>query len=167
MCYTEALWQWEQTVSRHLPHLSRPQVVVLALWSYAMIVCKSCGTTSAAQWLGELLGDKYEAWRQRLREWCYDARDKKGAHRSEVVVVSCFASLLRWMVTWWAPGEHRIALAASCQHALRSLYRALYQCALSRLCHSRGMVHRAHRRTRGLEARLDRLVELFGWSDPR
>ncbi len=55
MSYTEALSQWEQTVSRHLPHLSRPQVVVLAVWSYAMIVCKSCGTTSGALWLSDLL----------------------------------------------------------------------------------------------------------------
>lgn len=32
---------WEQTVSRHLPHLSKPQAVVLTLWSYAMIVSRS------------------------------------------------------------------------------------------------------------------------------
>lgn len=111
MSCTEALSQWEQTVSRHLPHLSRPQVVVLAVWSYAMIVCKSCGTTSGALWLSELLGGKYDAWRQRLREWCYHAEDKKGTHRSEVVVVSCFAPLLRWILEWWGQGEQRLALA--------------------------------------------------------
>lgn len=111
MSTTETLSQWEQTVSRHLPHLSRPQVVVLALWSYAMIVSKSCGTTSAALWLGELLGGSYDRWRQRLREWCYNAGEKKGQQRSEVVVVSCFAPLLRWILEWWAPGEQRLALA--------------------------------------------------------
>src|SRR5438876_8317495 len=111
MSCTEALSQWEETVSRHLPHLSKPQVMVLALWSYAMIVSKSCGTTSAALWLAELLGGSYDAWRQRLREWCYDGSEKKGRQRSEVVVVSCFAPLLRWIVRWWAPGEHRLALA--------------------------------------------------------
>src|SRR6185312_15078744 len=111
MSTTEALSQWEQTASRHLPHLSRPQVEVLALWSYAMIVSKSCGTTSAALWLGELLGGSYDRWRQRLREWCYDAGDKKGHRRSEVVVVSCFGPLLRWILEWWAPEEQRLALA--------------------------------------------------------
>jgi len=111
MSSTEALSQWEETVSRHLPHLSKPQAVVLALWSYAMVISQSCGTTSAAMWLAELLGGTYDAWRQRLREWCYDSCEKKGAHRSEVAVVSCFAPLLRWIVTWWAPGEHRLALA--------------------------------------------------------
>lgn len=76
-----------------------------------MIVSRSCGTTSAALWLGELLGGRYDAWRQRLREWCYNAREKKGKHRSEVSVVTCFAPLLRWILTWWAPGEYRLAVA--------------------------------------------------------
>jgi hypothetical protein len=62
-------------------------------------------------WLSELLGGKADTWRQRLREWCYPAQQKKGKQRSEVVVVSCFAPLLRWIVTWWAEGEHRLALA--------------------------------------------------------
>ena len=97
MSYRDALAQWEHTVSRQMPHLSRPQALVLALWSYAMIVCKQCGTTSGAAWLAELLGGSYHSWRQRLREWCYNAQDKKGQQRSEVVVVSCFAALLRWM----------------------------------------------------------------------
>jgi hypothetical protein len=111
MSHREALSQWEQTVSRHLPHLSKPQAMVLALWSYAMIVSQRCGTTSGAMWLSELVGGSYEAWRQRLREWCYEATEKKGKQRSEVAVVSCFAPLLRWIVTWWTPGEQRLALA--------------------------------------------------------
>src|SRR6266700_887872 len=52
-----------------------------------------------------------DEWRQRLREWCSDAGEKHGKQRSEGVVVSCFAPLLRWIVTWWAQGEHRLALA--------------------------------------------------------
>ena len=111
MSHREALSQWEQTVSRHLPHLSKSQAVVLALWSYAMIVSQRCGTTSGAIWLSELLGGSAQAWRQRLREWCYGAAEKKGKQRSEVAVVSCFAPLLRWIMTWWASGEHRLALA--------------------------------------------------------
>lgn len=107
----DALSQWEHLVSRHLPQLSRTQAMVLALWSYAMIVCKQCGTTSGAAWLAELLGGRPNAWRQRLREWCYNADDKKGKRRREVVVVSCFAPLLRWIVSWWEPREKRLALA--------------------------------------------------------
>ena len=76
-----------------------------------MILGKSCGITTAACWLASLLGGSDAAWRQRLREWCYDAGDKKGKQREEVSVVTCFAPLLRWILTWWAPEEHRLALA--------------------------------------------------------
>lgn len=63
MSHREALSQWQETVSRHLPHLSKPQALVLACWSYAMIVSQSCGSTTGAYWLSELLGGKPEAWR--------------------------------------------------------------------------------------------------------
>ena len=112
MSYREQLWQWERTVSIHLPHLSRPQAKVLALWSLAMIVVGSCGTTLVSAWLSCTVGGPEDAWRQRLREWCYDAQDKKGAQRSEVVVCSCFAALVRWVLTWWAEaGPQQLAVA--------------------------------------------------------
>jgi Transposase DDE domain len=111
MSCRETVSQWEQMVSMHMPQLSGPQTKVLALWSVAMILGKSCGSTTAAYWLASILGGNYQAWRQRLREWCYDAGDKKGKQRIEVSVVTCFAPLLRWILTWWAPGEQRLALA--------------------------------------------------------
>lgn len=133
MAYRETLSQWEQTVSRHLPQLSKPQATLLALWSYAMIVSRSCGTTSAAMWLSELLGGSYDAWRQRLREWCYQASDKKGTQRSEVSVVTCFAPLLRWVLTWWTPGEQRLALAMDAS-TLSSRFTVLAVSVLYRGC---------------------------------
>ena len=54
---------------------------VSGLGNALKILSKSCGTTSTALWLGELLGGSYGRWRQRLREWCYDAGDKKGQQR--------------------------------------------------------------------------------------
>ncbi len=67
-------------MSRHLPHLSRPQAHVLALWSYGMVLARSCGITSvAALLLADLLGSSLSTLRQQLREWCYDAVDKKGS----------------------------------------------------------------------------------------
>ena len=115
MSYRDQVSQWEQTVSSSLPHLSRPQAKVLALWSMTMIVVGSCGTTLVAAWLSCTVGGSEESWRQRLREWCYDAQDKKGAQRSEVVVCSCFRPLLRWVLSWWAqagkPGQQQLALA--------------------------------------------------------
>jgi len=111
MSHRKALSQWEQTVSRHLPHLSRPQAHVLALWSYGMVLAKSCGITSVAALLADLLGSSLSTLRQQLREWCYDGEDKKGEHRQEVDVTLCFAPLLCWMVSWWPQTERRLALA--------------------------------------------------------
>jgi hypothetical protein len=110
MSSREALSQWEQTVSTYLPHLSKPQAARLTMWSYGMVLAKSCGTTSVAALLADLLGKSYESVRQRLREWCYDGADKKGLHRQEVDVTTCFAPLLRWIVSLWSADEPRLAL---------------------------------------------------------
>ncbi len=40
MSRRKALSQWEEAVSTHLPHLSRPQAHVLALWSFGMVLEK-------------------------------------------------------------------------------------------------------------------------------
>ncbi len=42
------LSRWQQTVSTYLPHLSRPQVTVLVLWSVGLILAHSCGLTTVA-----------------------------------------------------------------------------------------------------------------------
>jgi hypothetical protein len=52
----DALSPWEQTVSTDLPHLRNPQAAVLARWRYGMGLAKSCGTTSVATLLADLLG---------------------------------------------------------------------------------------------------------------
>ncbi len=110
MSHQKALSQWEQQVSTHLGHLSRPQAHVLALWSYGMVLAKSCGITSVAAILAAGLGSSFGTLRQQLREWCYDAADKKGVHRQEVDVTLCFGPLLGWIVSKWPHGECRLAL---------------------------------------------------------
>jgi hypothetical protein len=46
MPYSKPLSQWRETVSMAFPSLSRPQATVLALWSYGMVLAKSCGITT-------------------------------------------------------------------------------------------------------------------------
>ncbi len=72
---TRAHWQTE--ISGHLPHLSRPQAAVLALWSYGIVLTKSRGITTVAAFLARLLDWPRGNLRQRLREWCSDTADKK------------------------------------------------------------------------------------------
>jgi hypothetical protein len=111
MSCPNALLQWERTVSSHLPHLSGPQAQVLALWSYGMVLAKSCGITSVVALLAPLLEQSESTLRQRLREWCYPSSRKKGGQRQALEVSLCFAPLLRWVVSWWDPSEPRLALA--------------------------------------------------------
>ena len=143
MSCPEALSQWETQVSTHLPHLSRPQARVLALWSSGMVLAKSCGITSVVAILAPLLKQSESTVRQRLREWCYPIKHKKGTHRQALEVRSCFAPLLGWVLSWWDPGEHRLALAMDGSRALRSLHGAGDQCALPGLCHPGGLEDRA------------------------
>ncbi|GAC1461906.1 MAG: hypothetical protein PVSMB4_20360 [Ktedonobacterales bacterium] len=94
-----------------LPLLTPAQARVLAAWSFGMMVTQSCGLTTVAVFLARLLGRTYGAQRQQLRDWCYDAADKRGHRRREVEVAACFAPLLRWVLASWPRGERRLALA--------------------------------------------------------
>ena len=68
MTRSERVSQWTENVSRHLPHLSRPQASVLALWSLGMVLARSCGLSQVSVLLALLLGQPEETLRQRLRE---------------------------------------------------------------------------------------------------
>ena len=105
------LSQWRETVSMAFPKLSRPQTTVLALWSYGMVLAKSCGLTSVCAALALQTGASESPLTQRLREWCYEAKDKKGTKRQSLDVTTCFAPLLAWVLSWWPADERRLALA--------------------------------------------------------
>lgn len=97
----EGLSNWTQSVSSHMPHLSKPQATVLALWSYGIALTRSCGRRTVALFLALLLQQKVSTLEQRLREWCYDAEHKRGQQRQELEVSTCFVSLLGWVVSLW------------------------------------------------------------------
>src|SRR4051812_3965900 len=67
-----SLTDWSAVVRTPLPHLAPAVVTVLALWSFGMVVAQSCGLTTVACTVAQLLGKKESAARQQLREWCYD-----------------------------------------------------------------------------------------------
>lgn len=113
MSRQEELSTWAQTVSNRMPHLSRPQAMVLAMWSYGIALTRSCGRRTVALFLALLLWQKVNTVEQRLREWCYDAKDKRGNKRRELDVTTCFAPLLRWVVSLWAGTSIALALDAT------------------------------------------------------
>ena len=111
MSRPDALYTWVSTVAIHLPHLSQPQATVLAFWSFGMVLVGSCGQTTVASFLAQLLPKKENTVRQQLREWYADAADKRGKQRQALEVTTSFARLLQWILAWWSVDEKRLALA--------------------------------------------------------
>lgn len=106
-----SLKSWVGTITRKMPHLSKPQAKVLAMWSFGIAITQSSGLTTVSIFLAKLLNIKENTVRQRLREWLRDAEDKKGNQRKAIDVTSCFAPLLGWVLSQWQPGEKKLALA--------------------------------------------------------
>lgn len=108
----ESIAQWTVELSKHLPELSRPQVKVLAEWSYAVQTIQRCGQSQVSQFLALALKQSFDRVRQRLREWSWEkGAKKKGGNRREVQVSDCFASLLKWVMSGMPPGDCRLVLA--------------------------------------------------------
>lgn len=111
MSHHQGLEQWTEIVSSQMPHLSKTQAAVLALYSFGVVMMQSSGMRRVSVFLGALLGRKENSVRQQLREFCYDADDKRGEQRQEIEVTVCFGGLVSWVLAWWGSGEQRLALA--------------------------------------------------------
>ena len=109
----EGLSQWTECVSTNMPHLSKPQATVLALWSFGIACTRSSGRLTVATFLGLLLGCSVAAVEQRLYDWCRNAKDKAGGKRADVDVTLCFVPLLRWIVSLWSSTQIALTLDAS------------------------------------------------------
>ena len=43
--------EWTTTIQTHLPHLTKPQATVLALWSLGIVLARSCALTAVSAFL--------------------------------------------------------------------------------------------------------------------
>ena len=136
MSHPDPLSQWIETVSTMLPKLSRPQAKVLAYWSYGMVLARSCGITLVCAALALQVDSSEQSLLQRLREWCYSAKDKKGQKRRDLDVSTCFGPLLQWILAWWPADQPRLALALDATTLKKRGTRAGDQRGVSGLCHS-------------------------------
>jgi hypothetical protein len=84
--------------------------MVLAMYSYGTVLLSNCGMSGVAYLWSELLRQRENTVRQRLREYLYDSKDKRGRQRHELEVETCFVRLLQWVVSWWTPHEKRMAI---------------------------------------------------------
>ena len=105
--------QWLTTIMHHLSPLSKPQATVLALWSFGMVLARSCALSAVSSLLAEGMQRNEQTVRQQLREWYYDAPRKRGAKRQALRVETCFAPLLGWVVSWWQGTQLALALDAT------------------------------------------------------
>ena len=78
MTCQQAVYQWATVVATQLPQLSKPQATVLALWSVGMVLARSCALPAVRSFLAAGLERKENSVRQQLREWCYEAKAKRG-----------------------------------------------------------------------------------------
>jgi len=104
---------WTTIIQTRLPHLSKPQATVLALWSLGMVLARSCALTAVSAFLATWLHRKEDAVRQQWREFCYEATAKRGTARHELVVEPCFVPLLAWVVDQWEGTQLALALDAT------------------------------------------------------
>lgn len=113
MSCPQAFYQWHQTIAVRLPHLTKSQAHVLALWSWGMVLARSCALNAVSYALCEAMERRYLSVRSQLREWYCPAQAKKGKNRCDWEVASCFAPLMGWVLSLWQGRQIALALDAT------------------------------------------------------
>ena len=111
MRFPPAYAQLQSACEQFLPHLRPSQHRGLALWVLGTLLARS-GCQSAVIVALSLYGNP-DALRQRLRDWLYDGSDKAKPCHTQLAVETCFAPLLRWILSWWHDPHLALALDAT------------------------------------------------------
>jgi hypothetical protein len=107
------LYAWLQLLASAFPHLPPAQLRGLAWFSFGMVLARSCSVSAVATQLADLLGQKFDTVKKRLREFYCEAGAKKGDRRCQLDVRACFPPLLRWVLRGWPSRRLAIALDAT------------------------------------------------------
>ena len=78
----------------------------------AIAMTHHCGLSTVTVFLAEILEQSENTMRERLRQWYFDSREKKGKKRGQIDVEQSFVPLLRWILSWWSSEETSLVLAA-------------------------------------------------------
>jgi hypothetical protein len=70
MACQQAVYQWTEVITSHLPPLSKPQARGLAFWSLGMVLARSCALSAVSELLARGLERKPNTVRHQLREFC-------------------------------------------------------------------------------------------------
>ena len=78
--------QWRTTIMPHLSDVSTPHATVWALWSFGMVLARSCALTAVSHVLAQGMKRQEQTVRQQLRAWYYDTPRKRGSKRQALPV---------------------------------------------------------------------------------
>ena len=78
-----------------------------------MVLARSCALSAVSLFLAQGLERTPNTVRQQLREFCSEAKAKRGGPRQELAVETCFAPLLAWVLSWWEGNQLALALDAT------------------------------------------------------
>ncbi len=108
------LTSWKLELASRFPDLPTTVVFVLALYSLGMILGQVCGLTTVTLFLVKHLGFSFFALRKRLSEFYKEAPAKSGVKqgikRQDFNVTTCFAPLLRWILSLWSGRQLPLAI---------------------------------------------------------
>ena len=108
MRFPRECYQMQQTFSQYFPDLRPAQQRGLTFWVYGTILARSaCQNAVVTALLA--LGTWY-SWRQYLREWLYDGRDRASPCATQLDITDCFAPLVRWLLSWWQGQQLALAI---------------------------------------------------------
>ena len=105
------LYQIETSLTQRFPSLRPAQQRGLALWVYGTILAQSACQSAVITAL--LFLGAWDTIRGRLRDWLYDGHDKAAPCQTQVEVRTCFAALLRWLLSWWQSHDLAFAIDAT------------------------------------------------------
>lgn len=108
----QAYIEWLKVIFKQMPHLSKPQALVLGMWSFAIAMTHFCGLSTVSVFLAEILEQPENTVRERLRQWYLDGGEKKGRKRGQIDVEQSFVPLLNWILSWWSSEEKSLVFAA-------------------------------------------------------
>jgi len=105
--------QWQTTIMQHLSPLSKPQATVLALWSFGMVLARSCALSAVSHLLAKGMQRQEQTVRQQLRAWDYEVPRTRGPKRQAWPVETCLPVLRAWVVRGWHGTPLALALEAT------------------------------------------------------
>ncbi len=112
----DPLYVGTRELTTAFPNLSKPQLTVLAEWSFGMTRARCWSFNTVVAYLADWLEQPELSVRNRLREWYLPAALKMGSQRPELEVMTCCAPLLRWLCRDWPEPRLALALDASTLH---------------------------------------------------